>query len=206
MTLPKRLWRSFLYTCLFSVLIYSRSSFFLLKGLFCIGTYQHNGRNSCNNIQIAEHIRFQLLICIFTVDICIYHELFTWICWSIRLIITLIYRLVISPDKITVEIHIQIIQILYIRKRFKKQIDCLHKMYASAVPDCIHEGVLYDRSWSASEDIYLRHVFHFFPSKYSVLRQAFAVLHDFLTGCPLFLIYKITDQKVNCLWTSEQFI
>ena len=51
-----------------------------------------------------------------------------------------------------------------------------------------------------------RHVFHFFPSKYSVLWQTFPVLHDFLTGCPLFLIYEITDQKVNCLWTSEQFI
>ena len=96
--------------------------FLLLKGLFCIGTYQHNGRNSCNNIQIAEHIRFQLLICTFTVDICIYHEFV----YPDLLVNTfdhhfLIYRLVISPDKITVEIHIQIIQILYIRKRFKSK-------------------------------------------------------------------------------------
>ena len=141
-------------------------------------------------LTVMENICHQFIYPDLLVD-SFYHDLF-------------VYRLVISSDKVTIKIHIQIIHFLHKRKRLKRKdvvhIECmLRKLHSTfmqkfgTVNDRMHQKVFT-----------LRHM-HAVPSENLIYRQTMTVLHNFLAGCPLLLINKIADQHIHGLRSTNEF-
>ena len=115
-----------------------------------------------------------------------------------------VYRLVISSDKVTIKIHIQIIHFLHQRQRLKCKdiihIECmLRKLHSAFMQEF---GTVNNRMHQ--KVFSLRHM-HAVPSENLIYRQAMTVLHNFLAGCPLLLINKIADQHIDCLRSTHEF-
>lgn len=123
--------------------------FFIQAFLRC-SSYQHDRRNGCDDIQIAEHISTKSAVAHISLQIGVHHQFV----YTDLLIDTLdhhflIDRLIISSNKISIEIYIQIIEVFYIGKRLKRKQVILRRTYASEAPFHSHGEVLYGISWNA---------------------------------------------------------
>ena len=130
--------------------IYSRSSFFLSRASFGAGADQHNGGNGSNNIQITDHVGSGALVHAAAAGVGIDHQFV----YAELLVDSadhncLVDGLVIAADKVTVEIGIQVVHVLYIRQRIKgKNIIYVEGMLRQS-QSCTQGEAGYGRSWSA---------------------------------------------------------
>ena len=88
----------------------------LVESFLCAGADQHNGGNGSNNIQITDHVGSGAFIHAAAAVVGIYHQFI----YAELLVDSadhncLVYGLVIAADKVTVEIGIQVVHVLYIR-------------------------------------------------------------------------------------------
>ena len=179
--------------------------FFLIECFLCAGAYQHDGRNCCDDIQVTEHIFLLVLVTELTSVKSICHQFVD----SDLLINSLdhnllVYRLIITANKVTIKIHIQIIHVLNIWKRLKcKQVVYIKRMLRKLQSTFVEQFSTVDHGMH--EEIFsLRHT-HLVPLKDFIYRETVSVLHDLFPCCTLFLIYEIADQKVNSLWSADEF-
>ena len=109
---------------------------------------------------------------------------------------TLVDGLIAAADKIAVEIHIQVIQVLHVRKRvvYKDvihiegmlwQLQSTFPQQLGPVNDGVHQDILA-----------LVQEFHIVPGKDLILRKSGTVAHDLLALDALFFIDKIADQHI----------
>ena len=180
--------------------------FLLFQGFFCTGADQHDRGNGSDNVQVADHVSSSAFIHASTAVVRVYHQFV----YAELLVDSadhncLVYRLVVTADKVAVEIGVQVVHILYIWQRIKGE----NIVYV--------EGVLWQSQIALKKQLgtvdhgmhkkifSLWHVAYFIPGKNLVHWQAVAVLHNFLAGSTLFLIYEIADKKVNGLGAFYQF-
>ena len=177
----------------------------LVESFLCAGADQHNGGNGSNNIQITDHVGSGAFIHAAAAGVGIYHQFI----YAELLVDSadhncLVYGLVIAADKVTVEIGIQVVHVLYIRQRIKgkniiyvegmlRQSQVALKEKLGTVDHGVHEKIFS-----------LWHVTYFIPGENLVHWQAVTVLHNLLAGRTLFLVYKVTDEKVNCFGAFYQ--
>lgn len=177
----------------------------LVESFLCAGADQHNGGNGSNNIQITDHVGSGAFIHAAAAGVGIYHQFI----YAELLVDSadhncLVYGLVIAADKVTVEISIQVVHVLYIRQRIKgkniiyvegmlRQSQVALKEKLGTVDHGVHEKIFS-----------LWHVTYFIPGENLVHWQAVTILHNLLAGSTLFLVYKITDEKINCFGAFYQ--
>ena len=177
----------------------------LVKSFLCAGADQHNGGNSSNNIQITDHVGSGAFIHAAAAGVGIYHQfIYTELLVDSADHNCLVYGLVITTDKVTVEIGVQIVHVLYIRQRIKgkniiyvesmlRQGQVALKEQLGAVDHGVHEKIFS-----------LWHMTNLIPGEDLIHWQAVTVLHNLLAGSALFLVYKVTDEKVNCFGALYQ--
>ena len=110
--------------------------FFLIQCFLSTCTYQHDRGHGRNDIQIAEHIFLKMFTVKLTIMECVRHQFIdTDLLVNSLNHYLFIDRLIISSDKITIKIDIQIVHVLHKRKRLKcKQvihIECMLRQFQS---------------------------------------------------------------------------
>ena len=116
----------------------------------------------------------------------------------------LIYRLVRSSDKIAVEIHIQVIHILYMRKWLVHEniihIECMLRQFQSTLTQqfCSVNNRMHQDILSCHKEL------NVLPGKHLILRKSSMIIHHLFPLCPFLFIDKVGNQHINGLLTIHK--
>ena len=111
--------------------------------------------------------------------------------------------LICSSDKVAVQIYIQIIHALHTRQRNKchqiVHIECMLRQFQTTFPQklCPVNHRMHQQIMAGSQWLYI------IPSEDFILRKCRTIPHHGLSLCSHFFIDIITDQKIQCLWSSD---
>ena len=112
---------------------------------------------------------------------------------------TLIDGLIVSSDKIVIEIHIQIIHVLHAGHRVE-DINIIHIEAVFGQTQAALPQKLCPVNHRMHKDILaLLEMPRLIPGKHSVHGESASVLHHFLVSLSLLVIDKIADEQINLL-------